>query len=156
MIFFRVKIFLLLPIIFVACNNSANKQDHPDKPILEKAEDKTIAPGDTQKADTQMVSHNYSNERFKDVTVEKLEPHKFRIKGKAQVFEASFSWIVEDGHEELSNGFQMTNAGAPEWGEFMFTIDVQKKRPNSTLHIILFESSPKDGRRQYELPVPLY
>lgn len=98
----------------------------------------------------------YANERFKEVTVEKIGDHKFRVKGKGQIFEASFSWVVEDGHEEIKRGFQMTDAGAPEWGNFTFTIDVKKKRPNSTLHLILFESSAKDGSRQYELPVFLY
>ena len=57
---------------------------------------------------------NYSNARFKEVTVEKIGEHKFLIKGKGQIFEASFSWVVEDGHEELKKGFQMTDAGAPE------------------------------------------
>jgi hypothetical protein len=49
----------------------------------------------------------------------------------------------------------MTDAGAPEWGNFEFTIDVTKKRGNSTLTLILFESSAKDGSRQYELPIAL-
>ena len=98
----------------------------------------------------------YSNKRFKEVTVEKIGEHKFLVQGKGQIFEASFSWVVEDGHEELKKGFQMTDAGAPEWGNFKFTVDVQKKRGNSTLILILFESSPKDGSRQYELPVILY
>jgi hypothetical protein len=53
-------------------------------------------------------------------------------------------------------GFQMTDAGAPEWGKFEFAINVQKKRQNSTLTLILFESSPKDGSRQYELLIPLF
>jgi len=97
----------------------------------------------------------YANKRFKDVTVEKVEANKFRIKGQAQIFEANFNWIVEDGHEELKKGFQMTDAGAPEWGKFKFTIDVQKKRENSTLTLILFESSAMDGSRQYELPIVL-
>ncbi|MEO6488548.1 MAG: Gmad2 immunoglobulin-like domain-containing protein, partial [Ferruginibacter sp.] len=70
-------------------------------------------------------------------------------------FEAAFSWVVEDGHEELKKGFHMTDAGAPAWGKFDFTIDVQKKRENSTLTLILFESSAKDGSRQYELPIVL-
>lgn len=155
MILLREKIYLLLAIIVVACDTSAPKQAQPDKAVSEKAQDQTTTPIETQKADTQIAAHSYSNERFKDVTVEKTETNKFRIKGKAQVFEASFSWIVEDGHEELAKGFQMTNAGAPEWGEFIFTIDVKKKRSNSTLTLILFESSPKDGSRQYELPIPL-
>jgi hypothetical protein len=63
---------------------------------------------------------------------------------------------VEDGHDELKKGFQMTDAGAPAWGNFTFNIEVKKKRPNSTLTLILFESSPKDGSRTHELPIPLY
>lgn len=98
---------------------------------------------------------SYSNARFRDVTVEEVGDHKFTIRGKAQVFEAAFAWVVEDGHNELQEGFEMTDAGAPEWGEFNFTIEVQKQRPNSTLTLILFESSPKDGSRQYELPIVL-
>ena len=72
------------------------------------------------------------------------------------MFEAAFSWIIEDGQEELQKGFQMTNAGAPEWGEFNFTVTAKKKRDNSTLTLILFEASAKDGSRQYELPIKLY
>jgi len=98
----------------------------------------------------------YSNERFKEVTVEKTGQHTFLVKGKGQIFEASFSWVVEDGHEELKTGYTMTDAGAPEWGNFSFTIDAPKKRANSTLHLILFETSAQDGSRQYELPILLY
>ena len=50
----------------------------------------------------------------------------------------------------------MTDAGAPEWGSFEFTIKVHKKRDHSTLTFVLFESSPKDGSRQHELPITLY
>ena len=98
----------------------------------------------------------YANERFKDVTVEKTGEHQFLIQGKGQIFEASFNWVVEDGHEELQKGFQMTDAGAPDWGSFKFTIDAPKKRENSTLNLIIFESSAKDGSRQHELPIVLY
>ncbi len=103
-----------------------------------------------------IAAYIFLKERFKEVTVEKTGDHKFRVHGKAQIFEASFSWRVEDGHQELKNGFQTTDSGAPEWGNFSFTVDVEKKRPNSTLHLILFEASPKDGSRQHELPVLLY
>ena len=88
----------------------------------------------------------YSNERFKEVTVERIDENKFRIRGKGQIFEASFNWIIEDGHDELKAGFQTTDTGAPEWGNFDFTIAVQKKRENSKLTLVLFESSAKDGR----------
>ena len=98
----------------------------------------------------------YTNTRFKDVTVTNLGNNKYRITGKAQIFEANFSWVIEDGHEELEKGNAMTDAGAPEWGNFTFTVNAKKKRNNSTLHLILFEASAKDGSRQYQLPVPLY
>ena len=99
---------------------------------------------------------SYSNERFKNVTVRDLGNNEFLIEGQAQVFEASFSWIVEDGHEEIMQGYNTTDAGAPAWGNFSFTISAKKKRANSTLHLVLFEASAKDGSRQHQLPIPLY
>lgn len=97
----------------------------------------------------------YSNAAFKDVTVEKLDSNRYVIEGKGRIFEASFSWVVEDGHEELQQGYEMTSGGAPEWGTFKFTIEAHKKRENSTLTLILFESSAKDGHRMHELPIVL-
>ena len=106
--------------------------------------------------DTVTSSKIYANERFKDVTVKKVGEHAFTINGKAQIFEANFAWVIEDGHDELQQGHHMTDAGAPEWGNFSFTVDAPKTNPNTTLHLILFEASPKDGSRQYELPILLY
>ncbi len=103
-----------------------------------------------------LLPKTYSNKRFRYVTVERIGQDTFLVRGQGQIFEANFNWIVEDGHEELKKGFQMTDAGAPEWGKFEFAINVYKKRKNSTLTLILFESSPKDGSREYELPIPLY
>lgn len=101
-------------------------------------------------------AETYGNRRFRNVVVERTGPDSFHIKGEAQIFEANFSWVIEDGHEELKKGYQMTDAGAPEWGKFTFNIRAQKKRTNSTLTIILFESSAEDGRRMDELPITLY
>lgn len=98
----------------------------------------------------------YSNERFREVTVQKVGDEKFRVKGQGQIFEASFSWIVEDGHNELIKGVETTDAGAPEWGKFDFTVEVAKKETNSTLILMLFELSARDGSRQHELPIPLH
>ncbi len=118
----------------------------------------TTKPADTTKPPTKDTTKSkvYSNKRFKDVTVQKIGNHKFRIKGKAQVFEASFGWVVEDGHKEIKKGHEMTDAGAPAFGNFSFVVDVAKQRKNSTLHLILFEESAKDGSRQHELPIFLY
>ncbi|HSN48136.1 MAG TPA: Gmad2 immunoglobulin-like domain-containing protein [Flavobacterium sp.] len=101
------------------------------------------------------TSKKYSNQRFREVQVEKLADNQFRVRGQGQIFEASFNWVVEDGHYELAEGFETTDAGAPEWGNFDFTLDIPKKDANSTLTLILYESSAKDGSRQHELPVPL-
>jgi hypothetical protein len=128
-----------------------------DTVISEKSDD---APVVSDSASNEPISpqpsKTYSNQRFKDVTVKKNGEHEFSIQGRGQIFEANFSWIVEDGHEELKKGHDMTDAGAPEWGNFSFTVNVAKKRPNSTLHLVLFEVSAKDGSRQHELPVLLY
>lgn len=97
----------------------------------------------------------FSNRRFRDVTVQRVGDNEFRISGEGQIFEANFGWVVEDGHNELKKGFEMTDAGAPAWGKFSFTIEVEKQRPNSTLTLVLYESSAKDGSRQHELPMPL-
>lgn len=97
----------------------------------------------------------YSNKRFRDVSVEKQGEQQYIISGKAQIFEANFSWVIEDGHNELKKGFAMTDAGAPDWGNFRFTVGVKKERENSTLTLILFESSAKDGTPQHQLFIPL-
>ena len=141
--------FLLL----VACNNNEDTQTTtnvdtlittPKKiPIAKEAKPETVIP------------KTYSNERFRHVTVERVGRDTFFIRGQGQIFEANFNWIVEDGHEELKKGFDMTDAGAPAWGKFEFGINVRKQRENSTLMLILFESSAKDGSRQHQLPIPL-
>ena len=102
------------------------------------------------------ISKEYSNKRFREVTVQKLDDNKFKVKGQGQIFEASFNWIVEDGHYELAKSFETTDAGAPEWGKFDFILDVPKKDKNSTLTLVLFEISAEDGSRQHELPIPLH
>jgi hypothetical protein len=150
-----------LMMLLAGCNAGEQQSSKENKTDTIRIHDtvfieKTGGEVSTEKPSTDIPSKTYSNERFKEVTVEKTGEHKFLIKGKGQIFEAAFSWVIEDGHDELKKGFSMTDAGAPAWGNFSFTVDAPKKRANSTLHLILFESSPKDGSRQYELPVLLY
>ena len=148
-------IYFFISIIIIGCNNNVPKSNTTNKidtlemvDTINEVEEKDEPPPPPPKI--------YSNKRFRNVTVRNLEGNKFLVRGEGQIFEANFSWVVEDGHEELKSGHQMTDAGAPEWGKFQFTVDVEKKRPNSTLQLILFEISAKDGSRQYELPVFLY
>lgn len=161
----RIYLFLFL-MIMAACNagNQSNETEKttdslaaPDTIVTEKKDDEPVTNDSVSNSPINpQPSKTYSNQRFKDVTVKKTGDHRFLVEGKGQIFEASFSWVVEDGHEELLQGHNMTDAGAPEWGNFSFTIEVNKKRPNSTLHLVLFEMSAKDGSRQHELPVLLF
>ena len=145
---------LLLLIILVACNNNEHIKT-TEKVDTVKNIPETLRVTKEAEPET-LLPKTYSNKRFKDVTVQRIGQDTFLVRGQGQIFEANFNWIVEDGHEELKKGFQMTDAGAPEWGKFEFGINVQKKSKNSTLTLILFESSPKDGSRQYELSITLY
>jgi hypothetical protein len=146
--------YALIAVMLSACNQTAKS---PDSPSNSDSMKPGVGLNDKKKSDSISASagESYSNARFKEVTVEKTGNLNYTIQGKGQIFEANFGWVVEDGHNELQKGFQMTDAGAPEWGEFKFSIEVQKPRPNSMLTLILFESSAEDGSRQHELPIPL-
>ena len=146
---------LILLLIVVSCKNNKPKSASIKADTLTTNKDVNQVTNKTKPEPVKPISKTYFNKRFKDVTVERIGENKFRIRGQGQIFEASFNWIVEDGHDELYKGFQTTEAGAPEWGKFEFTIDAKKKRENSTLILILFESSARDGSRQYELPIVL-
>jgi hypothetical protein len=145
-------IFMLLLFGLIACNSAESPSEtdqidttNTDLPMtdIDSIEENGIP------------SEIYANERFREVTVEKQGENSYTIRGQAQVFEANINWVVEDGHEELLSGFQTTSAGAPEWGNFEFTVEVKKVRENSTLNLILFEENAEDGGRRYELPVIL-
>jgi len=145
---------LFISLVLLSCNDeSGSKPGDADSSTL-KTETKVISRDTTSSTDTPIVK-SYSNQRFKDVTAEKIASNTYRIRGKGQIFEASFGWVIEDGHNELKKGFSTTDAGAPEWGAFDFQVQAIKKQANSTLHLVLFETSAKDGSRQHELAIPL-
>ena len=96
------------------------------------------------------------NERFAKVHVTHSN-NVYWVLGLARVFEGQLGYVVEDGHFELTRGFESASKGAPEWGLFAFPININQLDldMNTSLTLILYEESPKDGSRQYELPVPL-
>jgi hypothetical protein len=143
-------------ILLVGCNDTDNKGKQEQLPAEDSVVETVEIIDTTETVSTPAADKVYANERFKDVMVKRNGGSSFTISGKGQLFEAGYSWVVEDGHSEIAKGFGSTDAGAPEWGKFSFTIDVPKPDPHATLHLILFEISAKDGSRQYELPVPLY
>src|SRR4051812_41011955 len=84
---------LLFLTVCIACNQqgkeSAGSSQKTDQP-----QPATNQPSPKQHSST---IRYYSNQRFKDVKVEQTGENKFHLTGKAQVFEAAFSWVVEDG-----------------------------------------------------------
>ena len=144
---------LLSAFLLFACNKNENQRTTIVNDTLTIPETTKVVKAAKPE---NLLPKQYSNERFKEVTVERINESNFRVRGKGQIFEANFNWIIEDGHDELKTGFQTTDAGAPEWGNFDFTITVEKKRENSKLTLVLFESSAKDGSRQHELPIVLF
>ena len=145
------SIILLLAVLVIACNKKNSDDTNSNESSTSIDTVQIAKPIEPQK----QVAIAFSNEHFRQVTVEKVDGNKFHIKGQAQVWEANISWVVEDGHNELKSGFTTTDTGAPEWGNFDFTIDVEKKKEYSTLSLILFEESAKDGSRTNELLIPL-
>lgn len=151
----RLTIILSLLLLLVGCNSSVEKKSAPKS----EATETTSGPEETTEKKVDITSPPpklHANERFREVVVERIAEHSFRIWGQARVFEATVNWVVEDGHVELKEGFVTTDAGGPEWGSFDFTLEAEKIRSNSTLMLVLFELSAKDGSRQGELPIPLY
>ena len=129
----------------VACEDKSAEPQYPSNDSTAEYEDEHVQ-------DTVDV---FSGERFRNVRVQKIKDSTFEVSGEAQVFEAAFSWVIEDGHNELKQGHGTTDAGAPAWGKFSFEVTAAKREPNTVLHLILFEASAKDGSRQHELPVVL-
>lgn len=146
----KATIFLLAVLVF-ACNKKNSNDTNSNESSTSNDTVQVTKSIKTQK----QVATPFSNEHFRQVTAEKVDGNKFHVKGEAQVWEANINWVVEDGHNELKSGFTTTDAGAPEWGNFDFTIDIEKKEDFSTLTLILFEVSAKDGSRTHELPIPL-
>jgi hypothetical protein len=149
-------LLIFLGLFAASCNTTTEPSDNKDTSAPKTA---TTNPPPASGIDDHEHGRDtidlYRNARFQNVRVKKIGDSTYSVSGKAQMFEATYMWIVEDGHEELLKGYGTTDAGAPEFGNFSFTFNVKKRRPNSKLHLVLFESSPKDGSRQHELPVPL-
>ena len=59
------------------------------------------------------------------VRPQKVGEHAFLFQGIGQVVKASFGRVVEDGHKDLHQGFEMTNAGVPDLGKCKFTVNVE-------------------------------
>jgi hypothetical protein len=151
-----ISIALLL--IITACNNQSNEQkvvaDTLNKTPETVTPGKKIEPMFTEKR-SGGDSLVFSNKRFREVRVQKINDTTFKVTGKARVFEANFEWNVKEDNAVVKKGHTTTDAGAPEFGNFSFTVTAKKKTPSSKLEIVIFEPSANDGTPQGELPIPL-
>lgn len=78
----------------------------------------------------------------------------FVVSGLARVFEGTINYEFEDGHFIIDQGFTTASEGAPEWGEFEFTIKLDDER-NYAGRVVLSEESAEDGSRMNELLIPI-
>ncbi|WP_274653465.1 Gmad2 immunoglobulin-like domain-containing protein [Paenibacillus humicola] len=78
----------------------------------------------------------------------------FTVEGEARVFEAAFSWKLEDGHYILAEGHEMADEGGPAWGHFRFDVSYEKAS-QADMQLILFVYSAKDGSVEHQLVIPL-
>ncbi|QOR67532.1 hypothetical protein IM538_05155 [Cytobacillus suaedae] len=73
---------------------------------------------------------------------------KYVVSGEARVFEATFFYAVEDGHDYIiQETVQTAKEGAPSWSDFEFEVNIpQEKFPtNGVLLLMLYERSAKDN-----------
>ena len=151
----QMKLLMLGFIIFCSCNTSTDNKEtqtiKTDSLITEKQIEL-----DTSFSNTIASDSVYSNPRFRNVTKTNIGVGIFEIKGEARVFEATVNYILRQGKEESDVAFTSTSKGAPEWGEFKFTINSTIFNANVPLYLILFETSAKDGSRLDELTIKLF
>lgn len=155
-----MKKSLIAALVFLsACQSAEEKQETSTTDTLTTTQ---TAPPDTVYVDTTTTTtpdkpapatpQVYSNETFKDVKVKKEKGH-YVVSGKARVFEAVLSWVLEGATGELKKGHEMTDAGAPAFGNFTFRFDVPVG--GRDLKLTLFEASARDGSPQHQLVIPL-
>ena len=94
----------------------------------------------------------YQNKIFKEVVVTD-SGDKIIVKGKAQVFEGVFQYVLYEGEKVLIQDHYQT-AGAPAWGEFELSFD-KKLVAAKNIKLELFVFSAKDGSKQNPLDIPI-
>src|SRR5687768_4836965 len=102
-------LFFLSLLIFFACKSKDSADTTINETDTVAIDNTRTDKKDTVYTDPSGISPKvYSNERFKEVTVERTGDSTFVVRGKGQIFEANFNWVVEDGHDELKRGYTMT------------------------------------------------
>ncbi|WP_308636802.1 Gmad2 immunoglobulin-like domain-containing protein [Paenibacillus silvisoli] len=139
----RLPIAALLAVILLTgcADQRTNVSDH--KPAAANAEE----------PDEQTPPTAASNEAFRvfEPAEGSVVGKSFTVKGQARVFEATFGYSFEDGHNVLAEGHVTADQGAPAWGDFEFTVTLAAAPTNTTGVLTIYESSAKDGSHIHEL-----
>lgn len=149
-----VRLVCFLGLVFLSSCGNGGEQRHSDQSKFDNAS--TGLKAREEVSDSLAIEWKEENERFRNISIFRDRQDSFIVRGEARVYEGTVSWVVEDGHLQLSKGFVTAEQGAPGWGEFTIKVSGRKKNPHTTLHLILFEESPQDGSRQFILPIPLH
>jgi hypothetical protein len=99
-------------------------------------------------SDRETIEIKKPNNAFRNVEVEGANG-KYTVIGEARVFEGSFFYTVEEGHEYIIEETNFSvKEGAPSWSPFTIEIDIpQEALPeNATITLELYERSENDGK----------
>lgn len=176
LIFFTVMLFSL--IVLVACGKNTADNDMDKENEIEKQQDEESSDAVEKNTDNESDStqENEASENEEKQTDDSngesdivlgneafrvFEPapnaavgNEFTIRGEAKVFEGTFMYEFEDGHNILDEGTVTASSGAPDWGKFEITIHFDDVAYDSGT-VILYDESQKDGSRQNELFIPV-
>jgi len=150
--------FLILTITLASCGEQRSTAAVPGTIDTGRVISATYLPEEPKEKKNEETTSpvTYENKRFRNVSLSTNAIGDYVVQGEGQIFEANFGWVIKDDKKEIRNGYAMTDAGAPEWGKFKFTVkSVNRIKPDSKLQLVLFETSAKDGSRKYELPIEL-
>ena len=89
----NIKVTLcLLLFLLISCNKKSDEDTTSKETIIQNDSLNKATPNEMKEG----IVEKLSNERFRNVTIEKLDENSFRVKGQAQVFEGTINWTVED------------------------------------------------------------
>ncbi|MFD1927898.1 Gmad2 immunoglobulin-like domain-containing protein [Sporosarcina siberiensis] len=165
---FTMMSVLIYCLLLSAClnsntdDNSSNINEDIQKPDVEIEKDpgKEQIPSesetpteieDVEKSD--VVIENEAFQVFEPSPNEKVQ-NQIIVRGLARVFEGTLNYAFEDGHFIIDQGFVTASEGAPGWGVFEFTVNIENA-PEGLYKILLFEKSAKDGSIINELMIPV-
>lgn len=151
-----ISIIAVLAMIMTACNDNNTNADENSNTNQNETSTHTETDQNDSSQDANHDEPFMENDAFRLFSPEPNSTvgESFTVTGQARVFEATFQYNIEDGHNILAEGTVMADEGAPEWGDF--EIEIQLENVTSKhLTLRLFVYSAKDGSMTHEMVIPL-